>query len=160
MAFTRADIEEELIEECGPFVAVVGGNALTKDGTNKSLEGPIRRAIERSGGTVADPPLVTDADVATVTGSFSTLTFFARYFLLQKCRSRWAEWDQKQGNESQNLSDIRKALDAMIEEINEQLKDPDLIPGVEVNDIGVASSGLIEAGTDFDPRATSFPIGW
>jgi hypothetical protein len=160
MAFTKADLENEGIEECGPFIAIVGGNALTKDGTNAFLEGPIRRAIERSGGSIADPPRVSDSDVATVTGSFSAVSFFLKLFILEKCRSRWAEWDQKQGNETQNLSDLREALDKMLDDIAEQLKDPETAPGVVTQDIGVASSGIIEAGTEFDPRAASFPIGW
>jgi hypothetical protein len=147
--FTRADVEDELIEELAPYMAVTGTmNAITRDGTNKSLAGPIRKAIGQCGGTVLAPPAVTDVDVATVTADFERLIHFARYHLLLKIRGNWPHVDQQKGPTSQSLDQLAKRIKEWIDEYIEEFKDPDaVIPGSEVYD-GAPEVGLIEAGRD------------
>lgn len=66
MSITRADIELELISRVGGWLTNVGLDGATVNGTNTSLNSPIRYGIQGSGGSVVSPSLVTDADVQTV----------------------------------------------------------------------------------------------
>jgi hypothetical protein len=147
--FTRADVEDELIEELGPYLAVTGTmDALTRDGSNKSLAGPIRKGIGNCGGTVAAPPAVTDLDVASVTSDFERLIHMARYHLLLKVRGNWPHVDQSKGPTSQSLDQLAKRIKDWIDEYLEEFKDPDAVtPGTVVVD-GAPEIGLIEAGRD------------
>jgi hypothetical protein len=147
--FTRADVEDELIEELGPYMAVTGTmDALKRDGTNKSLAGPIRKSVGQCGGTVAAPPLVTDADVNSITTSFEQLIHIARYHLLLKIRGNWPYVDQQKGPTSQSLDQLAKRIKEWIDEYVEEFKDPDAVtPGTVVID-GTPEIGLIEAGRD------------
>ena len=146
---TRAEVEDELIEELGPYMAVTGSmDAIKRDGTNKSLAGPIRKGVGQCGGTVATPPLVTDADVATVTTDFERLIHICRYHLLLKIRGNWPFVDQAKGPTRQDLDQLAKRIKEWIDEYIEEFKDPESAPGaVEVYDPS-PESGLLGAGTE------------
>lgn len=63
MSLTRAAVEAEIVEEIGPRMAFVG-MPTTTDGTNSSLNGPIRRALGFMGFGTAVPLVVADGDLA------------------------------------------------------------------------------------------------
>jgi hypothetical protein len=62
---TRANVELEIVSRASAWMASAG-LAVTVAGANASLNGPIAYAIRTAGGTVANPALVADADVLTV----------------------------------------------------------------------------------------------
>jgi len=59
---TRAAVEAEIVDRIGPRMAFVG-MPITTDGTNASLNGPIRRALVSMGFPTASPLQVSDADL-------------------------------------------------------------------------------------------------
>lgn len=151
MPTTVATLQAELLEECKPIASIVGLDVETVEGIATSLAGPIRKAIIAGGGTVSDPPNVTDADVATASAGFDSLALYGKFFLLKKCRSRWHLVDMKSGEESQMLNQLSTRLKELENEIKEDLKDPDAIENVKV--AGPPSIGIIEAGRTriYDP---------
>lgn len=63
MSLARAAVEAEIVDRIGPRMAFMGMSVIT-DGTNPSLNGPIRKALAGMGFPMAAPLLVTDADLA------------------------------------------------------------------------------------------------
>ena len=60
----RADIEGELIDSLGPKLVYVGLNGVTRDGTNTSLNGPIRKALmAQAPDLLAAPPVIEQIEV-------------------------------------------------------------------------------------------------
>lgn len=144
MALTRALVERELIGDFGPYIAICKLNAVIQDGTNPSLEGPIREAVIAAGGTIEEWPFVTDGDIATITGSAVRFMFFARINVLEKVWGNWAHVDQKSGEEQQMLDQLAKRIKEKIAALKEELKDPEIL-GIDV--VGPPSSGVISVGS-------------
>lgn len=95
---TRADIELELVSRVGGWLTKVGLDGTTVDGTNASLNGPIRYGIVTSSGTVTNPSLVTDADVHTVPGAdLDQLYDLAELRSLENALSHFSSVDKKAG---------------------------------------------------------------
>lgn len=64
MSLTRAAVEAEIVSEIGPRMAFMGVPVVT-DGTNPSLNGPIRKALADMGFPTAIPLVVADGDLST-----------------------------------------------------------------------------------------------
>lgn len=152
---TRADIQKVLIRELGPWLSVAGLDGETQDTPNDSLEHAIGRAIIGSGGTVQNPPTVTDADVGTITGGFYSFAVLAQYYLLDTIWGNWPYVDQRDGDTEQKLNQLADRLQKKQEAIQEQLKDPDLIAALKVPPlpmiarIKVGSSGFLLPANPF-----------
>lgn len=142
---TRADVQKVLIRELGPFLAVSGLDGETQDTPNDSLENAIGRAITSSGGTVANPPTVTDDDVATVTGGFYKLAVLAEYYLLDTIWGNWPYVDQKDGDTEQKLNQLADRLEQKQEAILAQITDPTIIEAMKVP--GPPVIGRIKTGS-------------
>src|SRR4051812_14427807 len=93
MGLTVSAMEEELIEEFRPYMTLLRMDVSTKDGNNANLRSVIRRAVEACGGTIADFPYITDADIATITAGAGRLWLVARIYLLEKLWDWWAKFD-------------------------------------------------------------------
>jgi hypothetical protein len=149
---TVATLEEELAEEIGPYLAICGMDAVpTPDGSNVSMRGPIRKAVARSGGTIAEYPFVTDADVATATADPERIALRARLYGLEKCWGNWAKFDQRDGDTEKKLRQLGEALEkrikALKDELNEEEPGIDAPTGAEASDIG-----KIRAGTEWHSK--------
>jgi hypothetical protein len=129
---TRAAIQKTLIRELGPFLAVAGLDGETQDTPNDSLENAIGRAIVASGGSVQDPPTVSDDDVASVTGDYYKFSVLGMYYLLDTIWGNWPYVDQKDDATEQKLDQFAKRLLEKQEAILDALKDPDILAALKV----------------------------
>ena len=138
MPTTVANLIAELKEEFGPVMSAANM-------TDAYLLGPIRKAILAGGGSVADPPSVTDADTQTATVSFDTLVSVAKLHLIRKFLGNYTGVDMKSGEESQSLSQLAKRMQELQTEEKEDITDPDnpltAVPS------GPPQIGVIQEGT-------------
>jgi hypothetical protein len=145
---TVATLEEYLAEEIGPYFAVCKLNATpTLDGSNKDMRGVIRDAVESAGGSVADWPAVTDADVGTIQVAPSRFGKIMVLRGLEKAWGNWPKWDQKDGDAEHKL---RGLGDALLKRIDQLKSDLAAAPGEEGGEIVVADApeiGQIQAGS-------------
>jgi hypothetical protein len=157
MALTIAAMEEELIEELRPYMAITKMDVSTKDGNNVSLRSVIRRAIEACGGSIADFPYVTDADIATITAGAGRLWLVARIYLLEKVWDHWAKFDERKGDTDQKLREVAKDLAKRVDTLKEELANPEEAGGVAILP-SAPEVGEISAGSDIphDPFRWGF----
>ncbi len=92
---TRAGLEATIVSFVGPWLVNVG-MAVTTVGANASLNDAIGWAIMAAGGTVADPALITDADVQTVTDYYK-LAALTELRTLESILSNFTGTDIKAG---------------------------------------------------------------
>lgn len=152
MALTIADIERKLITQAGPFLARVGLDATTANGSNPSLEEPIRRAVSRLVGSAWDQTKLAAADADLEGLELTTLLDLATLRTLEQCRDNWAEFDQSDGEDSQSLSQLTKALDDRIAALTARLG-PIAVEPDSTTLPGPAAHGVIRAGLCYPPRA-------
>lgn len=145
---TVATLEEALAEEIGPYYAVCRLNATpTADGSNKDMRGVIRDAVELAGGSIADWPNVTDADVATVQTPPRRLVKIMILRGFEKCWGNWPKWDQKDGDAEHKLRGLGDALVKRMDQIKAELEAK---PGEEGGEPFVESApeiGQIQVGS-------------
>lgn len=151
MSVTRAEVEAELIDGrgLGPWLASVGLDGTTRDGSNKALNGPIRRALVRSGYDVAGWLSVAEADVsAVVAADLEEFLDRAHLFTLKEVRDSWRNGDDRPspaptgatpGTPTARDLDYRRLL-GIIEDMQERL---DRLYG---DDLGTISAGTIVLG--------------
>lgn len=122
MTVTRANLESILVRRAGPLMEAAD-MAVTVVGTNADLNDPIGFGIRASGGTVADPSLVTDADVATVSTSYFDL-FLDRceLRLLENILGNLAMVDITAGPRSEKLSQLAEQVRHKIANIKARLE--------------------------------------
>jgi hypothetical protein len=118
MPTTVANLIAELKEEFGPVMSAANM-------TDAYLLGPIRKAILAGGGTVADPPSVTDADAQSATVPFDKMVTIAKLHLIRKFLGNYVGVDMKSGEESQMLSQLAKRMQELQTEEKEDIADPD-----------------------------------
>ena len=124
-SLTRAGVESELIDRCGVLLVKVGRNGTTCDGTNPNLNDPIRRGLRTLGLDTADPILVADADLATVTGwSIEKLLDAAELRCLESIWGSWAEVCQKIGLGSIELQQLTDRIERRIDHLVTRLRQP------------------------------------
>jgi hypothetical protein len=143
---TRADVQKVLVRELGPFLGVAGLDGETQDTPNDSMENAIGRAIVDSGGTVASPPEVTDADVATVTGGFYKFMLLCQFYLLDTIWGNWPYVDQRDGDTEQKLNQLAQRLTEKQDAILKQLTDPEIIGALKLP--GRPIIGTIKPGSN------------
>ena len=80
---SRAQVEQILVARDGPLMSAAG-MIIAYTGINTDLNDPIAHGVRMLGGTVANPVLVTDADVDTV-----SLVYYDQ--LLDRCELRLLE---------------------------------------------------------------------
>jgi len=116
---TRANLETTIVSRVGPWLASVG-MAVTVVGANASLNDAIGWAIQAAGGTVADPALVTDADVQTVT-NFYKLADLAELRALLSIEANFTGVDLKAGpveiKDSQFMSFVQNRIAKLLASI-------------------------------------------
>lgn len=145
MPLTVAAIEEELLTELGPYLATVGLDAATADGTNPSLRGPIRRAVLHLGGSTAGPIAVADADLLPFEGwQVERLLDVAKLRAFEICWGNWPKVSFSAGGNSQQLSDLADRLKAWIDFLTKRIAEPYGL-GVPIGP-GASARGLIDAG--------------
>ena len=121
MAVTRANLESILVSRDGPLMEAAG-MAVTVVGTNADLNDPIGYGIRASGGTVADPSLVTDTDVGTVSLTyFDLLLDRSELRLLENILGNLALVDITAGPRSEKLSQLAEQVGRKIKWLKEQL---------------------------------------
>lgn len=147
MGLTVSAMEEELIEEYRPYMALLRMDVSTKDGNNANLRSVIRRAVEACGGTIADFPYVTDDDLSTITAGAGRLWLVARIYLMEKLWDWWAKFDQRDGDTEQKLRPVAQDLAKRVAELKAELANPE-----EVNGVAILPSapevGTIDAGSE------------
>jgi hypothetical protein len=151
MPITVASLKAELIEEFGPVMSAAGM-------TESYLLGPIRKAIVAGGGTIADPPSVTDADAQSATAPFDTLVTVAKLHLIRKFLGNYTGVDMKSGEESQSLSQLAKRMQELQTEEKEDIIDPDN-PLIEKQSTP-PQIGIIQEGTTIRGGVYPFVAGW
>jgi hypothetical protein len=140
---TLAEVQTLLVGELGPFLEVTGLDQTT--GTpNASLMPAIGLAISAAGGTIQNPPTVTDTDVATVSGFYRFVTL-AKYYLLDTIWGNWPYVDQRDGDTEKKLSQLAERLQKKQDAIEKALKDPDAIAALKVP--GPPRVGAIKVGS-------------
>jgi hypothetical protein len=156
---TVATLEEALAEEIGPYYAVCKLNATpTVDGSNKDMRGVIRDAVEQAGGTIAEFPFVTDADVATVQIGPRKLIKLMVIRGLEKAWGNWPKWDQKDGDSEHKLRQLGDALLKRIEQLQAELAAKPGEEGGEPIIVHAPESGVIQAGShvQHDPHKWTY----
>jgi hypothetical protein len=94
---TRANIELEIVSRASAWMTAAG-LAVTTVGTNASLNSPIAWAIRTAGGTVSNPALVADADVATVASAdYDFFLDLAELRTLENILANFSGVDKKAG---------------------------------------------------------------
>lgn len=115
MSYSRANLETILIARVGAWLTAAALDGATVDGTNASLNDPIGWAIRTSGGTVAAPALVTDADVATVASAdLDQLIDLAELRTLESVLSNFTGVDKKAGPVELKSSQMADRLERRI----------------------------------------------
>ncbi len=118
MTITRAQLETELLSRSKGYMTAVGMD-LTATGNNPDLNSPIGYAVRRSGGAVADPSTVTDADMSTFDATlFDQLADIAEERLLLNIKRRWAKVNISVGQVSESLGQLADQLDNDIDFIS------------------------------------------
>lgn len=161
---TRANLEQSLIGALGPRLSFVGLDGTTQDGTNASLNDPIRRAVQSMGSVVSNF-IVADADIAPFTGwSLEQLLDYAKLEALQRIAERCTFVDTKVGDGSFDLSQFHEQVLADIAILEERLRKPygPAVPAPAVNTM--QSQGMTVApylpNDPFRPyRSRSWPPG-
>lgn len=117
MALTRAHVESELVLRAGRLLAVVGLDGATVDGTNLTLNGPLRAGLE----SLAIPPVawtVTDTDLAAVDpGDVSQLLDVAELRTLQNVLGNMDEPDQQNGQDQQQWGAMAQRVQKTVTEL-------------------------------------------
>jgi hypothetical protein len=161
--WTVAGLERDLVVMVGPFLYRAGLDHETSDGTNESLRIPIRKASKRMGLEVAGSA-VTDAELVPLdSADDEALLDLAQLRTLELCRDNWAEFDQSDGEESQQMSQLTKALDDRIAALEKKLgplaveEDSSLLPGRAV-------ASMIREGLCYPPGGLGmnrygYPVG-
>ena len=154
MSLTVADVERDLVDIHGAYLSRTGRDATTADGTNPSLRIPIRRAAKRLGLAVAGGA-VTDAELIPLDpASEETFLDVALYHSLKACRGSWAEFDQSDGEDSQSLSQLTKALDDWIRALEEELG-PLAVDEDSSTLARPPAHGLLRAGLCYPPHGAN-----
>ena len=110
---TRAQAEAELVSRCGRRMALVG-LAITTDGSNAALDGPLREGLF----AVEIPPAgwtVADADLAGLDAA--SIPFFldvAELRILETVLANWDEPDQKQNADAQDWGKLAADMESQI----------------------------------------------
>ena len=156
MAWTKADLEAELWEAFGPYFNLVKLDTMNEFGTRPGLHSIIRDAVEASGGTIANPPEVTDTDVATMQLGHLGYQKVASLYALEKIWGNWAKVDVKGGLTEQKLNQIAERIQAKIKAIQAELADPDsptsiITTPIPASDIGVMIAGIVIPHDPFAP---------
>jgi hypothetical protein len=147
---TVADVEAELLVELAPYLARVGLDSATDDGTNRSLRGPIRRAVLHLGFATAGPLAVADADLAPIVGwDVERFLDVARLRVLEYCWGNWPKVDFSAGGNSQSLDQLASRLERRIKELREQVARP--YGPEEIIGPGGMAVGLIREGRCIPP---------
>ncbi len=121
MAFTRANVESEVVDQLGALLTLAG-KPTTVDGTNAYLNGPIAAALQAMGVTPASPALVVDADFATVPDSQFTLTWkLSLYYGIQKCLIALPLPNERAQDRQQDWNDMLKRYKDMFAAMSVEL---------------------------------------
>ena len=138
MALTRAQFETELVARQQGRMEEVE-MAVTSEGSNADLNGPIGFSIRKCGGTVASFGAVADADLSAFEESeYDKLNDIAEYRLLLNIKGRWGKVDIRAGQLSESLSQFAKDLD---EDIKTALSNLRIVHGFGVGSI---SGGVLD----------------
>lgn len=147
MAWTVETMEAELWSAFGPYFTLVGLGVVDGGGARPALRAIIRDAVEAGGGTIADPPLVTDADIATMKIGHLGYKKVVALHALETIWGNWAKVDVKSGTTEQKLDQLAKRIQDKIKALTEELADPDSptsilgipIPAADIGEIIVGS---------------------
>ena len=136
---TRSQYESLAVDECGPWM-LKASMAVTADGTNASLNAPLRKALAGMGVAAADPTAVTDDDLAAIDFAADGEEFNARLTLavLETCQTRIARSDALVEGVQSLHSPMMKALAQIVDGRRAALL-ADFGPGL-------ATGGLVSAG--------------
>ncbi|MEO6809717.1 MAG: hypothetical protein ABI353_11450 [Isosphaeraceae bacterium] len=138
MPITRARAEAVLVDRCGPWM-VKATMDVTFDGANPSLNESLRQGLTQSGYTVADPFLVTDADLAALDVANDLDEFLDRAELrvLRTVQTRLVKVTTMVEAVQVLNSDLIRGIDAVVKEKTAQVKASWGLPG------GKLSSGVL-----------------
>lgn len=145
MSLTRANFEAELVtRQQGRMEAVE--MAVSTEGANADLNGPIGFAVRKCGGSVASFGTVADGDISAFEeDEYDKLIDIAEYRLLLNIKGRWGKVDIRAGQLSENLSQFGKDLD---EDIKTALNNLKSIHGFGVGSISGGALDYDFAQTD------------
>lgn len=164
MSWTRANVETEIVDRCGPKMAWVA-MPVTTVGSNASLNGPIRRAVQGLGG-VAAGFTVTDADIAPFAGwQLELLADWATLQTLKSILLKLTDVTFKIGQEEYDLTDMIEQTQAQITMLEARLAEdaygPSLPGGATapMNSIGNVGRGTDIPNDPYNPHRTRSRFG-
>lgn len=132
---TRANVELEIVSRASAWMAA-SGLAVTTAGSNASLNSPIAWAIRQAGGTVSDPALVADADVATVS-DLDLLYDLAELRTLENVLANFTGVDKKAGPVELKSSQMADRIEKRIAQLRAWLSTA----------YGIGGTGILTGGT-------------
>jgi hypothetical protein len=126
MTTTRANIEEILIRRCGSLMTAVGFSVTASGAGNPNIDlnDPIGYGLRKAGFTVANIALVSDADIASITGDADELDEvidIAEYRLLENIAGNLDDVDIKTGQISESLSQLAASLEKRMARLQNKL---------------------------------------
>ena len=138
MPLTVAGVETEIVSLLSGKLIALDVSTLT-NGSNPDLRGPIRKALGWLGLSASNPPLVVNADLATMTGwdiekYLDAVTLEALYICMGQC----AGVDMKVGTNEQRWSQLSAEIKAMISSLEARLLKP-YGPNVQGGAVGMPS---------------------
>ena len=143
MTLTRANVETIIVQRVGPLMTKASMD-ITVAGANEDLNDPIGWAIRKTGYTVANPAVVTNADVAGVsTANLDTFLDYVEYRILSSILTNITMVDTKVGSRSESLSQLTEQIQKRLTWLGELL-------GIGVSELttGVLTFDFAEHGGD------------
>lgn len=140
----RANAEFLIIAMTGPLLTQAGMDGTTVDGTNTDCNGPIGKAVRGLDHLVADPVLVTDADVALVTVA-ETDEFLDGCVLavLEAVLGNLDDADITVGPRSEKLSQLAAQIERKLKRLQDAMEDL-YGYGMAVPEVGVITIDIAE----------------
>lgn len=109
MALTRSQFETILIGRLGGWLTEAGLDGTSHAGANDALNDPIAYAVRRLGGTVANPVLVADGDLAGLASTDYDAAFdVAEWRALENLLRGLRKVDTRVGPLAQSFSQLRR----------------------------------------------------
>jgi len=120
---TRAQYETILLKRLGALLTAAGLDGTNHSGANADLNDPLGYAVRKLGGTVVNLVSVDDTDLATVAASkLDALLDVAQLRTMENVSGNYVLVDNKTGPYSQNLSQVKTALQADIDKLRTKIE--------------------------------------
>ena len=120
---TRADAEISIISRLRGWMAQVGMDVTTVNGTNLDLADPLSATLRAINLSTADPITPVDSDFAQVPdGRIDEVLAIAQLFTMRSILGRFSSVDEWAGTDKQHWSDFGRRIQTGIDDLQDDLK--------------------------------------